>query len=524
MFFRRNPPDAPAPTGQTAPAPADPRTDGLRRTLRLVLLDSLASETMGTLTSGVFLAGFAVALDASNFMIGVLAAIPFLVQFLQLPAVLLVERLRRRRVLSVVTSAIARIFILAVAATPLLPHGAAIMAVAALVAINQGFSAVAGCAWNSWMRDVIPERIYGRFFSRRNFATTGLSMVLSLSAGVLIAAWKRRFPSNDAYAYSALFVVGGLFGLLGVYILARTPEPPMTPVTEKFHPYRLLTEPFHDGNFRRLIAFLATWSFSVNLASPFLTVYMLRTLGLPMSRVVLFNVISQVCNLAFLNVWGRLGDRYGSQSVLQVASPLFLACLLVWSVTGQPYLGEMLLPLLVLLHMLMGVATGGVALATGTIAMKLSPIGRATSYLAANSVVTSISASLASLAGGACADFFAARELGLSITWIGPRTEVGFEALTFHSWTFFFVLAFIVGLIALRLLRAVKEGSEVKEPISIQHVVAEASRSLQSLSSVAGLNKLGRFQFSFLRSGLPLTGETSPPTRRAAINGNSTEI
>jgi len=298
----------------------------------------------------------------------------------------------------------------------------------------------------------------------------------------------------------------------------------MAPPAGKFRPFRLLTEPFHDGNFRRLIAFLATWAFAVNLASPFLTVYMLRTLNLPMSRVVFLNVISQLANLAFLSIWGRLGDRFGSRAVLQVTAPLYLVCLLVWSISGQPWLGEMLLPLLVVLHVLMGIALAGVALATGTIAMKLSPMGRATSYLAANSVVTSVSASLASLAGGACADFFAARELGLSITWIGPRTEVGFEALTFHSWTFFFVLAFIVGLIALRLLRAVKEGSEVKEPISIQHVVAEASRSLQSLSSVAGLNKLGRFQFSFLRSGLPLTGETSPPTRRAAINGNSTEI
>lgn len=484
MFFRRQSRDATAPVGPAVPAYVDPHATGLRRTLRLVLLDSLASETMGTLTSGVFLAGFAVALDASNFMIGVLAAIPFLVQFLQLPAVLLVERLRRRRVLSVVTSAIARVFILVVAATPLLPHGAAILAVAALVAINQGFSAIAGCAWNSWMRDVIPERIYGRFFSQRNFATTALSMMLSLSAGMLIAAWKRRYPSSDAYAYSALFIIGGLFGLLGVYILARTPEPPMAPVTEKFHPYRLLTEPFHDGNFRRLIAFLAMWSFAVNLASPFLTVYMLRTLGLPMSRVVLFNVISQLCNLAFLNVWGRLGDRYGSRSVLQAASPLFLACLLVWSVTGEPWLGEMLLPILVLLHMLMGVATAGVALATGTIAMKLSPMGRATSYLAANSVVTSISASLASLAGGACADFFAARELSLTITWKGPASQVGFQALIFHSWTFFFALAFALGLIALRLLRSVEERGEVREAISVKDLIAEARRSATNLSSV----------------------------------------
>src|SRR5271165_6655770 len=70
---------------------------GERRALRLVLYDALASEAMGTLTTGVFLAGFAVELGAPNLAIGVLAAVPFFVQLLQIPAVLLVERLRARR-------------------------------------------------------------------------------------------------------------------------------------------------------------------------------------------------------------------------------------------------------------------------------------------------------------------------------------------------------------------------------------------------------------------------------------------
>ena len=58
-----------------------------RRGLRLVLYDALASEAMGTLTTGVFLAGFAVELAAPNFAIGILAAVPFFVQLLQIPAV-----------------------------------------------------------------------------------------------------------------------------------------------------------------------------------------------------------------------------------------------------------------------------------------------------------------------------------------------------------------------------------------------------------------------------------------------------
>jgi hypothetical protein len=88
------------------------------RASRLALYDALSHEAMGALTTGVFLVGFAVALGASNFAIGVLAAIPFLAQLLQIPAVVLIERWRPRRGVSVWPSAIGRIFLLGSAAAP----------------------------------------------------------------------------------------------------------------------------------------------------------------------------------------------------------------------------------------------------------------------------------------------------------------------------------------------------------------------------------------------------------------------
>ena len=91
-----------------------------RRVLRLVLFDALASEAMGTLTTGVFLVGFAVALGADNFAIGVLAAVPFFAQLLQIPAVLLVERWRVRRDICVFSTAIGRAFLVGAAAAPLI--------------------------------------------------------------------------------------------------------------------------------------------------------------------------------------------------------------------------------------------------------------------------------------------------------------------------------------------------------------------------------------------------------------------
>ena len=143
------------------------------RTLRLVLYDALASDAMGTLTTGVFLVGFALALGAGNFAIGVLAAVPFAVQWLQIPAVLLVERWRVRRDICVISAALGRTFLLAAAATPLIGGGVAVVALVVALAIYQAMAAIAGCAWNSWMRDLVPSTQYGRFFGRPSCHRTG---------------------------------------------------------------------------------------------------------------------------------------------------------------------------------------------------------------------------------------------------------------------------------------------------------------------------------------------------------------
>ena len=119
MTYELREPAAATPAAETRACrpPADPEE---RHTLRLILYDALASEAMGTLTTGVFLVGFAVALGADNFAIGVLAAVPFCVQLLQIPAVLLVERWRARRDICVWSTAVGRTFLLGAAAAPLL--------------------------------------------------------------------------------------------------------------------------------------------------------------------------------------------------------------------------------------------------------------------------------------------------------------------------------------------------------------------------------------------------------------------
>ena len=162
---------------------------------------------MGTLSTGVFLVGFAVALGADNFAIGVLAAVPFFAQLLQIPAVLRDKRWRVRRDICVFSTAIGRAFLVGGAAAPLIGGALGIKVLIASLAIYQGMAVIAGCAWNSWMRDLVPPANTDAFFGRRTAATTALSVVAALGGGAIIDRWKSYMPEYAVFGYSMLFLV-----------------------------------------------------------------------------------------------------------------------------------------------------------------------------------------------------------------------------------------------------------------------------------------------------------------------------
>jgi uncharacterized membrane protein len=64
--------------------------------------------------------------------------------------------------------------------------------------------------------------------------------------------------------------------------------------------------------------------------------------------------------------------------------------------------------------------------------------------------------------------------------------------LDFHAWTFFFAIAFVVGLFSLHRLSFVHETAGNANPLLMRDVLLEARRSLRGLSSVAGLLRVAR--------------------------------
>lgn len=441
----------------------DPAFDEAQRTraAKALTVEVVFSTTCDTMMTGVLLTAFALHLGATNALIGVLAAISFWTQLLQGPGVILIERLRRRRLITVTTSLVSSIAPAALAGLAFAaPGGTSQAGLAVAVALYTGAGAIGGCAWNAWVRDAVADDERGRFNGRRS----SLSSAVAVVAGLLAAWMLDRFPEGDAghpAVFAGLFVLAFLAQLASAWALSRAPEPPMPPPPKQ--PARLLPllrEPLRHPNYRRLIAFLASWQFAANLAQPFLTVFMLSQLGFSMTFVMVINLISQFANMLSLRRWGVLADRFSNKSVLNVAAPLFVGCIAALVVASQIQSRTLAGVYLVLLALVMGVARAGVSLASGAIAQKLSPPGAAASFLAANALVSAAAAGSASIIGGLTADAFAQRALALALQWEGPHLDAAMQ-FAIHHWDFYFLISALLGLYALHRMTLVQEEGEL---------------------------------------------------------------
>jgi hypothetical protein len=216
--------------------PKDHLTNGdVQKGLQAVIRDGIASQCMGVLTSGVYL----------------------------------VEKIRNRRLITVLGAFISRAPWLLVALSPFVfaSHVALPILIGAIL-VHAGVTRFATGAWNPWMKDLIPQETMGLFFSKRMRISIGLGLTLTLLTGLYLDWWKKSFPNDEAQGYSLLFLLGFLAGAVGVYFISRIPEPRTVSSPPGF--FQLLILPFRNMNFKRLLAFLGPWNFSVNLAALFL--------------------------------------------------------------------------------------------------------------------------------------------------------------------------------------------------------------------------------------------------------------
>ena len=261
----------------------------------------------------------------------------------------------------------------------------------------------------------------------------------------------------------------------------------------------MLLDPVRDRNYSHLVRFLFIWGLVSNLAIPFFAVYMLKVIGLSLPEVIGLTVLGQFANVLFVRVWGPFADRVGNKPVLSLSASLYQLVILGWMFTTQPDRHLLTMPLLVVLHLLGGVAAAGVTLTVNTLALKVAPEGRTVPFSGVAGMAFSLGSGIGPVLGGLLADFFAARSLSLSVGWTSPGGALDVSAVSLTGFEFLFGIAFLFGLLSLNFLVALREEGEVSREAALANLMAGAGPMARAVSSVPGLNMVSAFSYGYLR-------------------------
>lgn len=287
--------------------------------LRLLIVSVMGGVIFGNITSGVAMTGYLKQLQLSDFLYGIVFAMPSLFNSFQFIASLIMERSLKRRRMFLISGFTQRLIWVPFALIPFIipPTDAQfrLMAVLLCTAVSAAAGPFMNVSFYSICADVVPMRIRGRYFATRSAVSTCAGLLMGLLVGVLLD----MLPGFTGYC--VVFLLASLCGTLDVICFIFMPLPPMQPPRERPRLWTMVKNVLRDKPYVGLVASMTAWNFSVQVASPYFNVYMRDVMGMSNMNVMLFGQItSNLFLILFVNRWGRALDAHGNKPVLLLAA------------------------------------------------------------------------------------------------------------------------------------------------------------------------------------------------------------
>ncbi|MBA3397464.1 MAG: MFS transporter [Deltaproteobacteria bacterium] len=321
---------------------------GIRRDLRLSLGDAAGYGAMAGVAE-VYLPAFALALGMPPVLAGLVATAPLLagglLQLLAPRAIARVTSLRAWVIGCMIVQALSFVPLIIVA----LIGGPATPTVFASAALYWAAGMGASAGWNPWMARVVPERIRGKFFGRRQGLAQATMLAGLIGAGLALHA--AAGTSHLLEIYAAMFAVafvGRLASALMVSKMGRGIE--LTP--RRRMRLRSIPEKLRGTPRASLLTYLLVAMAAGSISGAFITPYLLDHQGLGYVHYSVFTATIVVSKIVFLPALGRLIQRVGVRRVLA-------SCAIAIAVIPLMYIASGNFIWLLMIQLYGGIAWGG---------------------------------------------------------------------------------------------------------------------------------------------------------------------
>lgn len=433
------------------------------RSLEHSLKDAAAYATMFGVGES-YLSAFAIFLKASTPQIGLLVSLPnLLASFVQLFSAWLGKRTGKRKAIILAGASLQATTWLPIALLPLLFPDLAVYLLILTVVLYQFGAHLAAPQWGSMMGDIVPERRRGRFFALRTKVVSLLTILsLAIGGGVL-----HQFDGVGftLAGFMVIFGVAMLARWVSIYHLAKMHDPPGHVAALEVPFDKSWLQRLRQSQFARFSMFFALTQFSVAIASPFFSVYVLRDLDYSYGRFMIYSSASVLTQVLTLSQWGRISDVFGNRRVLSVTGVLLPVMPLLWLMSTDFWY-------LLCVQALSGFAWAGFTLSASNFIYDLTAREKRATYLAIHNILAAIGIFCGALFGGYLGLVLPAQLeiFGLTWAWVSPLLGV------------FALSAIARVLVLLVLLPKIREVRRVR-PISFTDVIFRVTR----VSALAGL-------------------------------------
>lgn len=355
----------------------------VKSALRYSTLDGIAYSIMYGFGEYYF-AAYALLLNATDFQLGFLTTFPILLaSIVQLYSTNLMHKIKSRKKAVVILAALQSLIFIPM----LLIYNLDAYRISALtifISLYAILGWVANPIWTSWIGDLVPKNVRGKFFSKRQIATSSSIFISFVLAGLILTYTKNNFATEYA-GFVIIFVLSIFARLVSVFFLSKQYEPKLK--IEKQYEFSFkqflkeFKQRFKTGHFNVMVAYMAIMYFGLYVTSPYVIAYLFNDIHFNYINYVLFVAVSLIVELSFLPVGGRLIDKYSSLPVLKLTgyTMAIIPLLLAFSRT---------MPMLVLTQIVGGFIWSGFTLASLNFMLETTtPQKRATAISYYNAII-----------------------------------------------------------------------------------------------------------------------------------------
>lgn len=310
-------------------------TDRVNRSLVYSVLDGAFATSMVGFGESFF-SVFAVFLKATNIQLGLLSSLPqALGSLFQLFSNKLIKLFGSRKNLVCTFALLQGLMYIPVALVFFLGT-LRIYHLILFICIYWIFGMILSPAWNSWMGDLVPENKRGLYFGRRNNITGFAYFVTFLIAGYILQRYSDGFV-NEYIGFVVIFLLALMCRVVSFVFLSKKYEPRYEVAKQDEFSFFDFLKRVRFSNYGLFVIFLCLMNFSVCLASPFFTPYMLNDLKMSYFAFTIVTAAAIITKISSMPVWGRVSDRFGTKKVLSLSGFLMPTMPLLWLFSGNLY-------------------------------------------------------------------------------------------------------------------------------------------------------------------------------------------